>query len=84
MTTITDTTGHRHADAPQAGPATPLTAAYCAERAALALHTAAGPAPGEFVAAQVHVADGWRRLAELLATHPGANRPRDDDDNRRR
>lgn len=62
----------------------PLTAWWCAERAAEAL-TAAGVAGDQDADRLIGVADGWGRLAAALATHPSMNRPRaiDERDQRR-
>lgn len=68
---------------PPVGAASPLTAAYCAERAAAAIHAAetiGGHPTGQ---AYLKAADRWAHLGELMAQNVGMNRPRDDDRNNR-
>lgn len=73
MTTTTATAPGNTAEQPEGpgptvGAAVPLSAAYCAERAALCIHHG-----------QIAAADRWIHLAEVLATQPHAHRPRDTD-----
>jgi hypothetical protein len=68
--------------APAVGAAAPLTAAYCAERAAAAIHRAEESSLGGNRLghrAGLHAADRWMGLAALMAQHIGTNRPREDD-----
>lgn len=66
MTATTPGSTAGQPEAPRVGPAHPLTAAYCAERAAQAVHYG-----------QIDAADRWTTLASLLANNPGAHRARD-------
>lgn len=68
---------------PPVGAAAPLTAAYCAERAAYAIHLAeAAPfGPNEI---WLQSATAWHALAAAMATHQAMARPRDPDNNDRR
>jgi hypothetical protein len=66
--------------APPVGPAQPLTAAYCAERAAAAIHTAE-TAPLGPQESWLLCAERWHALAVAMATNL-ITRPRDPDDAR--
>lgn len=68
--------------APHIGTPFPLTAAYCAERAAFALMRAETTA--ETHARLLACADQWRQLAEAMASNLGMTRPREDRDDRTR
>jgi hypothetical protein len=65
---------------PPVGAAEPLTAAYCAERAAYAIHWAEISSTADWLS----VADQWRRLAEAMATSTALARPRDPNTDTRR
>lgn len=70
--------------APPLGAADPLSAAYCAERAAAAIHAAEHADDPARVDVLLGCAGRWRDLAEKLATHPAMSRPRDRDNDTRR
>lgn len=70
-------------DMPGLGTAHPLSAPYCAERAAFAI-SRAETAPSHQIAGQLlSAAEQWRHLATAMATHAPLNRPKEDDRNRR-
>lgn len=76
------TCGHRDAAEPPVGPATPLTAAYCAERAAAAVHSAEECDDPHRASTLLDCARHWRDLAEKMATHAPMTRRPDRDDRR--
>lgn len=70
-------------DMPGLGTAHPLSAPYCAERAAFAI-SRAETAPSADIAGQLlGAAEQWRHLATAMATNATLNRPKEDDRNRR-
>lgn len=73
--------------APPVGTAEPLTAAYCAERAARLIHQAEVVGGNTFLTSSglLSCAQAWRELAVAMASHlPVMHRPRDPDQNPRR
>jgi len=77
----TAATAGNAAGKPVVGPGNPLTAAYCAERAADAI-LRAEPCPEPIAGILLSAADRWRALGEALATNPAMSRPREDNDDR--
>lgn len=65
------------------GDGVPLSSAYCAERAAAAIHRAERE-PDPAGQRWLQCAEHWRTLACSLATNAAMNRPRDDRDDRGR
>lgn len=68
--------------APTIGTADPLSAAYCAERAAAAIHHAEQANFGPDVS-WLDCAKAWRELGESMNANVGMVRPRNPDSDRR-
>lgn len=64
-------------------PVLPLTAAYCAERSALAL-AASERLPSDLAGALLAAAEGWLKLAAAMGTNPALSRPHDEEPGRGR
>lgn len=56
---------------PEIGPATPLTAAYCAERAALAVHHAETAGGRDPAMTWLEAADRWINLGRAMSSNQG-------------